>query len=80
MQDGGYGWFLTALALLAGPIELGTFKSFGVILLVVQESLQCSVTTLGTVFAAAHTAGYFLSKKGTRLYSLYDVFSGTIYS
>ncbi|XP_038047801.1 monocarboxylate transporter 12-like [Patiria miniata] len=59
-KDGGYGWVLTAMAFFMAFIELGTFKSFGVFLLPIRESLQCSVTTIGTVMAAAHTTTFML--------------------
>ncbi|XP_038048199.1 monocarboxylate transporter 11-like [Patiria miniata] len=70
-QDGGYGWVMTAIAFAANLILLGTFKSFGVFLLPVQESLQCSITTLGTVVAATHTTGFIFIPLMNRIAKTY---------
>ncbi|XP_038075530.1 monocarboxylate transporter 12-like [Patiria miniata] len=56
----GYGWVVTVLGFLIGAIELGTFKSFGVFILPIRESLDCSISSLGTAMAASHTTCYVL--------------------
>ena len=43
-------------------LELGTFKSFGVFLLPIRESLECSITALGTAMATSHSACYILGR------------------
>ena len=58
--DGGYGWVVTAILFVINMLELGTFKSFGVFLLPIRESLECSITALGTAMATSHSACYIL--------------------
>ncbi|XP_038075499.1 monocarboxylate transporter 12-like isoform X2 [Patiria miniata] len=55
-----FGWVVAAIGFSTGAIEPGTFKSFGVFILPIQESLDCSISALGTAIAASHTACYVL--------------------
>ena len=50
-----HGWAVTAIGFLINIVELGTFKSFGVFIMPIQESLRGSFTSVGTAMAASHT-------------------------
>ena len=56
------GWMVAVIGCLINVVELGTFKSFGVFIMPVRESLIGSYTAVGTAMAASHTICYLSGK------------------
>ena len=56
------GWVMAVIGCLISKIELGTFKSIGVFLLPILESLSGSYTAVGTAMAASYCVCYICGK------------------
>ena len=63
-------WVVTAVSFLINMVELGTFKSFGVFIMPIQESLSGSFTSVGTAMAASHTICYILGTSTCTVFKL----------